>query len=406
MSKKIFLVLVLFFAAHYIYAQENNVSEDSLKINSDTLSMSETDDSDTSKFVLFVKKVLDGNLNWNFLITPMVNFQPETSWGFGIAGAYYIKPQQRGRIGSIGFNASYTINNQLNSNALATLYFGKKQKWFLYFNVGFKHFPDKFYGIGNKPENLIAKPFLYNSDNFYMTVQPQTFVKGNWIVGGSLSFRWENATAGDNNILGDSIANALNINGFKPYIMFGLGGVAAYDSRNNAFYPNKGLFFKTVITEYLPISKRLNSQLVKAQIDFRQYFTIYKDFIFAYQFITEWNFAKEAPFQMLPTIGGLELLRGVRAKKWNDDAMIALQGELRIPIWSIFKAAVFAGVGDVYNLKNWQWTTPKIGYGIGLRVKFNKSNANLRLDIARNNYDKNFKDFSTYNFYITVNEAF
>ncbi|MDR1543958.1 MAG: outer membrane protein assembly factor [Prevotellaceae bacterium] len=355
----------------------------------------------------FIKAIFTGELDWNFIATPLVNYQPETNWGFGAAGAYYIKPKKTdGRVGTLGFNVSYTLNKQFNVNVLSTIYLDKKQKWFLYSNVSFRHFYDVFYGIGNRKNQLLTQPFSYNSDNFHLILQPQTIVKGHWLAGLNFAMRWENASAGVDNELGKNTMFEQKTRGFEKYFMLGLGGIISYDSRNEMFYPRKGQFFKSVLTSYKPIFGS-SYQMIKLQIDFRQYFTIYNNFIFAWQFLTEWNLADDPPpFQMLATIGGMEFIRGVRSKMWNDDVMAGIQAEFRIPIWRIFKAAVFAGIGDVYNLRHWQFTTPKIGYGFGLRVRINKSNANLRFDIARNNYDKNFRNIKSYNFYITVNEAF
>ena len=93
-------------------------------------------------------------------------------------------------------------------------------------------------------------------------------------------------------------------------------------------------------------------------------------------------------------------MRGFRTNMWKDDIVAVAQAELRIPIWSIFRAAAFASIGDVYCWENMDFEKPKIAYGVGLRVQFNKERANVRFDVARQNYDRDWY------FYITVNEAF
>jgi hypothetical protein len=79
---------------------------------------------------------------------------------------------------------------------------------------------------------------------------------------------------------------------------------------------------------------------------------------------------------------------------------MAVQTELRIPIWRFLKGSIFSSIGDVYNLDDWQWSIPKIGYGAGLRVALNKAKVNVRFDVARQNYDNNWS------FYLTIKEAF
>jgi hemolysin activation/secretion protein len=109
---------------------------------------------------------------------------------------------------------------------------------------------------------------------------------------------------------------------------------------------------------------------------------------------------------MLPRLGGQDGLRGVNSDMFRDDIMMALQAELRIPIWSIFRAAVFAGIGDVYDYHNWHWAIPKVGYGIGLRATINKAKVNIRLDVARSNVDPRWDNINAYSFYLTATEAF
>jgi len=352
----------------------------------------------------FIKKLISGNLTWRFVAVPYVSYQPETNWGFGITGVYYLKPKKvDGKIGSITFTANYTLLNQFTSKVTTIAYLDKNQKWLLYGTVGFNRFPDKFYGIGNRLENIENQPIRYNSNNFAINLQPQTYVKGNWLIGLNAHFRWENAKA-DSAKFANIPLEKYGVYGFNEYFMLGFGGVISYDTRDNFYYPSKGMFFKTILTYYPKIGKN-SYQMGKFQADFRHYIPIYKELIFAYQFSTEWNFAGDKPFQMLSTIGGIELLRGIRQGNWRNDVMAVLQTELRIPVWRIIKLAAFASIGDVYSLENWQWAMPKISYGIGLRLRFNKSKSNLRIDVSRNNYDKKFtKD--TFSWYVTVNEAF
>ena len=86
--------------------------------------------------------------------------------------------------------------------------------------------------------------------------------------------------------------------------------------------------------------------------------------------------------------------------------MMALQGELRIPLWNFLRACVFAGIGDVYDTADWQWTMPKVGYGLGLRMSINRAKVNLRFDIARNNYDNRWNNMDSWSFYLSATEAF
>ena len=338
----------------------------------------------------------DSLFDWNFLAVPTIAYQPETNWSFGLAGAYYFKLNDE-KTSDIGFDMAYTLNKQWNVNVLSTMYFGGNKRWFMYTNVGFKRYPDLFYGIGNRTNQLLAAPIHYSSDNVYLTAQPQYYITEHWIVGANVTLRWEQASTTANL---DSIGTFCSTSGLeKPYFMVGLGGIISYDSRDQQFYPSRGIFFKTVASYYEPY---LGStyRMGKISADFRHFVPIYKELVFAWQAYTEWALGNEKPFQLLPTLGGMDVVRGIRRGTWSDDVMMAVQTELRIPIWRFLKGSIFSSIGDVYNLDDWQWSIPKIGYGAGLRVALNKAKVNVRFDVARQNYDNNWS------FYLTIKEAF
>ncbi len=344
----------------------------------------------------------DTLLDWKFIAVPTVAYQPETRWAFGVAGAYYFNCPNQPKVSDIYFDAAYTLRRQWNANLLSTVYFSNDSRWFLYTRAGFKRYPDYFYGIGNSAATLLGTRITYTSDVVSLSVQPQRYITDRWIVGVSLDFRWEKPAAVDRL---DSLAQYCPVTGLdRSFVMLGVGALASYDSRDKQFYPQRGIFFKAVANYYEPYlgsTYRMGS----VAADFRQFVPIYKEFVFAWQLTTAWAFGREKPFQMLPTIGGLDVLRGIRRGQFRDDVSVALQAELRIPIWRFLKASVFAGVGDVYNLDHWTWSTPKVGYGAGLRVAVNKAKVNVRFDVARNNQNATWQR-DGWNFYLTIKEAF
>lgn len=344
----------------------------------------------------------DTLLDWKFIAVPTVAYQPETRWAFGLAGAYYFNCKDQPKVSDIYFDGAYTLNRQWNANVLSTVYFGDDSRWFLYARAGFKRYPDYFYGIGNSLDGLLAQRIAYTSDNVAVALQPQRYITDRWIVGASLDFRWERPTTAANL---DSVARLCPVAGLdRPFVMLGLGALVSYDSRDRQFYPLHGVFFKAVANYYEPYlgsTYRMGS----VSAEFRQFVPIYKELVFAWQLTTAWTFGREKPFQMLPTVGGLDVVRGIRRGQFRDDAAVALQAELRIPVWRFLKASVFAGVGDVYNLGCWAWSTPKFGYGAGLRVAVNKAKVNVRFDVARNNVNTTWRR-EGWNFYLTIKEAF
>jgi outer membrane protein assembly factor BamA len=202
----------------------------------------------------------------------------------------------------------------------------------------------------------------------------------------------------------------------RPLAQVALGAVALYDSRDNVFYPTTGIFCKVSAaaswTSKVDIPEgqqaTINGLL---SADVRQYISLPHNLILAWQLkgqfmLSNYDISHLTLYPMLPRLGGQDGLRGINSDMFRDDIMLAFQTELRIPIWSIFRATVFAGVGDVYDYHNWHWAIPKVGYGVGLRATINKAKVNLRFDVARSNVDPRWNTINAYSFYLTATEAF
>ncbi len=340
--------------------------------------------------------------NWPFLIVPVPAYSPETNWSFGVAGAYYFTCKGQDKLSDIGFNADYTLNHQWNVNLTSTVYFGGSNRWFLYTHAGYKHYPDYYYGINS---HFTEPRTAYNSENLYLTFHPQYYLNKRWIVGANVDLYYDYAQ-------GDTLFSSLGLAGWNERILLlGFGGIVSYDSRDMIYYPSRGLFVK-LMGSYYPSLLDMSRQYGHLSLDLRHYVPLYKELIFAYQFKSEWTIGRYVPFQMLPSIGGMDVVRGIRKGQFRDDAYMALQAELRFPIWSIFKGTVFWGMGDVYNLNHWEWQAPKMGYGVGLRLAINKQKVNVRFDIAHDYVQGKYAPGSGYDywkdgfsFYLTIKEA-
>ncbi len=346
--------------------------------------------------------------NLSFLIVPVPGYSPETNWSFGVAGAYYFHCKGQSKLSDIGFDAAYTLNHQWNVNLTSTVYFGGNNRWFLYTHAGYKRYPDYFYGINSQFSDPRT---YYTSDNIYLTFHPQYYINKNWIVGANVDLYYDYAK-GDSSRLMSHASQSIPSGWNERVLLLGLGGIVSYDSRDEIYYPSQGMFMK-LMGSYYPSLLDMNHQYGHLSLDFRQYIPLYKQLIFAYQFKSECTIGKSVPFQMLPSIGGLDWVRGIRKGQFRDDAYLALQTELRFPIWDIFRGTVFWGMGDVYNLKNWKWQVPKMGYGVGLRLAINKQKVNVRFDIAHDYVYGKYAKGSVYNywkdgfsFYLTIKEAF
>ena len=353
----------------------------------------------------------DALMNWNFMALPYPSYSPETSWQFGITGVWYFHTSKENQqFSDLNFDMGYTLNRQWYINANSRIYFNTQTRWFLDTYLSAKHYPDLFFGTTNNIDSIYNPAIKYTSNFIDLKAKPSFYITNHWLAGATLHIRYDNST------LLIPHSSFLIQNGFGENLFLGIGGAISYDTRSNNYYPLHGLFFKTTITYYQQIPFDSPQSTVNGQqncgsfltpnssflilIDLRQYIPLYKELILAWNFRSEWTVGNNVPFQLLPTIGGQDLVRGIRQNKFKDNTLFTLQAELRIPIWRFLKAAVFGSVGDVYNYNNWQWATPKIGYGAGLRACIHQAKTNIRFDVARQNYSNDWS------FYFTVKEAF
>ena len=376
---------------------------------------------------------LDSLLNLPAMGIPVVNYSPESTWEFGAAAQGYFRLPHQERTSIVQLDGTYSLKNQWYINAQGNLYFKAKgeerpktprafsgtalrrkaREWQLQFRAGYSDRPATYYGTyrdshfaneGNTGIGMLRKGTHYQMQRGYLNLQAPISIGKNWSAGPIL----------DMLIAQYNIADTYKTP--SPLVQTALGAVGLYDSRDNVFYPTQGIFFKlsaaAAWTNKVDIPEGQQSTINGLlSADLRQYIALPHNLIIAWQLkaqmmLSPLFISHITMYPMLPRLGGQDGLRGVNSDMFRDDIMMALQAELRIPIWSIFRAAVFAGIGDVYDYHNWHWAIPKVGYGIGLRATINKAKVNIRLDVARSNVDPRWDNINAYSFYLTATEAF
>ncbi|MFZ4581567.1 MAG: BamA/TamA family outer membrane protein [Paludibacter sp.] len=332
----------------------------------------------------------------SFFIIPHAAYQQETSWMGGVAYGYYFKSKDISRISSISGSMVYTLLNQFMFNLSPKLYYADK-KGFLYANLNFRNYPDYYYGIGNKPQNL---KIAYLSRNFNLTLQPQYLVSRNLYFGALLSFKTEKLiTDSSQNILNELVYSRYGNAGWQGYNVSTLGLLAVYDSRDNQFYPSKGEFAKIILSA-APNMFGNTVSYTDFNLDMRKYQPVFGKHTLAMQLYIAGIYGENIPFQFLPTFGGRDLLRGFRQGVFRNNTAFLFQSEYRLPVYKKLKAAMFCSVGDVANGSDFIIDKLKVAYGAGLRYQINDARVHLRFDIAKNNFGEKLQ------FYITATEAF
>ncbi|MDL2290068.1 BamA/TamA family outer membrane protein [Paludibacteraceae bacterium OttesenSCG-928-F17] len=333
----------------------------------------------------------------SIFVIPHASYQQETSWAPGIAYGYYFKSRDLRRISSISGSVVYTFRHQFLVNIAPKIYF-RNNDWYLYSNLNIRKYPNYYYGIGNK-NNDIKQAFTSNI--FSLLLQPQYEVIPNLFVGPNLLIRVEDVKTDSTftEAVRDEIFNTYGAAGWSAYHQTSLGGVITYDTRDNAFYPYRGTFAKfSAGFAFAGAGSKYSVQ--QLSLDVRQYQSVFKNHVLAFQFKFDGVFGKNIPFQMLSTLGGLDVLRGFRENKYKDNIMMALQAEYRFPIFWRFRGTVFCAAGDVFDVNHFHTDKLKFTYGAGIRCRVNDARVHVRFDVAKNNYGDKLQ------FYITATESF
>ena len=367
---------------------------------------------------------LDSVMNLPAIGIPIISYSPESTMELGAAAQAYFRLPNQERTSIVQLDGTYSLQHQWYINAQGNLYFGANSKslshqgsndnsktqnskfssWQLQFRVGYSNRPTTYYGNGNQGNTNIGMLRIgtpYSLQRGYFTLHAPLAISKGWSVGPTADFLYAQYTLYS-----------------TPYILhqYALGGVMQYDTRDIVFYPTSGIFFKLLLAAAYS-THAAETMLLKSAIsghisaDLRQYIPLPRDLVIAWQFKSQWiispySNSNMTMYPLLPRIGGQDGIRGVNSDMFRDDVMLSFQAELRVPLRHIFRATIFAGIGDVYDLHDWHWAIPKIGYGLGLRAAINKAKVNIRLDIARSNVDPRWNNINAYSFYLTATEAF
>jgi hypothetical protein len=105
----------------------------------------------------------------------------------------------------------------------------------------------------------------------------------------------------------------------------------------------------------------------------------------------------DMPWNLLPTLGGSNAMRGYIKGRYRDEQMMMGQVEYRLPIFHRYGMVFWGAAGSVAPKINQLTDELLTSYGTGFRFRV-KDNINLRFDIGVGENETNF--------YLNVNEVF
>ena len=325
---------------------------------------------------------------------PILFYTPETKTGGGAGLNYFFRESgsdSASRPSSIMGVFMYTQNKQIISELSTDMYRNDEQIHITGY-IGYKKFPDKFYGIGKNTSEKNEEDFTSRDIFFGTTVQRRMR------SGLHLGLQYMFADRKMEEVEEDGRLIEREILGSEGVRTSGLGFLLNRDTRDNIFYPTSGSFHKlsTIFySDYIGSDYDFNSHT----IDLRQYYSPFSSHVLAFQGYLH-SLSGEPPFQKLALLGGQSLLRGYYEGRYRDKNMIVFQAEHRMSLGRNFGLVGFAGIGDVAReMSGFALKDMKHSFGLGLRYMLNPDEKmNIRFDYAIG------KDSS--GFYITLFEAF
>jgi hypothetical protein len=310
----------------------------------------------------------------DWTILPVMFHTPETGTGGGIAGAYFYKERVEDRPSSIEWVTFYTEKKQIILELIPELYLSGGSRRLLA-DVGFQDYPNVFYGIGSGSHEDEEED--YSEKSFELEVSYEMELRRNLRIGPILGFRRSHVTEVEE----DGKLASGQIPGVEKHRRASIGLVLVHDGRDNILYPTKGSYLR-ISTNYSGDITGSDHRYSRHSLDLRHFLGLGNRQVIGLRA----HFAAaegSPPFQSMPGLGGVEMMRGFTRGRFRDNLAYVGQAEYRLKIkWRIGFAA-FAALGDVAgDMGDFSNSKIKFSGGTGMRFRLNDEGLNLRLDVG------------------------
>jgi outer membrane protein assembly factor BamA len=317
---------------------------------------------------------------------PFVFYTPETKVGFGGTLITMFRLSQGGgqdQPSSLSPIFVYTQKKQIVAMVETELFFGEG-RYRLNADLGYSKFPNTIWGIGNDTPDELEED--YTPRLISANVQFQRRVAPGWYVGGRIEFAQRKLVETDST----GLLQAGLLPGTEDGRILSGGLLITWDTRDNTVNPRSG--------GYRQLRASINDSAVGSDYDFssysldvRQYVSLAPGHVLALRGLGQASVGTQ-PFDVLPQLGGEELLRGYYGGRYRDRNLVALQGEYRAHVWKRFGIIGFVSAGRVsHRLSEMDLTGIKPAAGFGLRFLLAPDEGlNLRADWGFGNGSSGF----------------
>lgn len=350
----------------------------------------------------FIKKLFsekDSSKRSSLLPLPLVAYAQETGLELGFAALYsfYSDTSNRNtKVSNLYFPVSYTFKNQ-SRISLKTDYWLPGNTYHLTGDIGYSNFPFSFYGIGNNTLGINKTLLTQKRFHAILGAEKAVFTHVFW----GLNADYENYSFKDDQPA--SYFSTTNISGKQGGGSLFYGPSLIFDNRNINTYTLKGL--------YVNLNGGLISNINRTDynggyvnFDFRQFNSLSKKFVLAFNGSYQFTTGSNTPFYLLQTLGNDQLMRGYYSGRYRDKFILALQSELRYRLSDRIALVGFGGTGTVYHA-TFDLNQLKPNYGGGLRYFFDvEKGISIRADYGVGEKSSGEKRQS--GFYLSLGEAF
>jgi hypothetical protein len=309
---------------------------------------------------------------------PYIFYSPETEFAIG---------------GALIFSMRTDVDpNTKASNAMLSGYYSEKGSYDLFLNpevflVGEKYyitasfdyyrFVDKFWGFGSQTPDIDSAGYVRNA--LWTNIEADVSIYGALKLGVNYDLNYTSSIDKQSNpylLAGD-------LTGSDGGLSSGVGLVLFVDTRNNAFSPSEGGFYKLSLLNAAPYfgSKFTFTRWI---LDARHYQALTGSIVLALQVFGS-AVGGSPPFYMYPALGGDNIMRGYYEGRYRDKFYWAAQAEFRVRLTNRWGIVAFVGAGDVSGeFSGFRLKDTKPSFGLGIRFMLDtKELLNVRADFAR-----------------------
>ncbi|HVU98586.1 MAG TPA: BamA/TamA family outer membrane protein [Puia sp.] len=312
--------------------------------------------------------------NKNLLAFPFAVRSLETDWGFGGIAARFFKAKDTTiRTSDINLLGLYTLRSQLILVLSSTIFFPKEDH-IARFQASYSYYPDDFWGLGNHTSFQDKEGF--SQKQFFINPQFLKRIHGNLYLGVTYEFQH----TGPVSYTPGGVFDKQSIPGRHGGNTSGIGPILSWDTRNNAYSPDRGAFAE-IQFEYFDqhLGSDFNFRLLS--VDLRKFIHLSDKEVFALQGLGGFTFG-ETPFRKLEELGGADMMRGYYGGRFTDKCLMAYQAEYRRFLFWRLGAVAFASTGEVASTpRKFELDGFHFAYGGGVRFALSKEEKlNLRVD--------------------------